>query len=937
MAGSESDEEEEDLVTYGAPLEPLEEGERIKKPVPLQDQTVRDEKGRYKRFHGAFSGGFSAGYFNTVGSKEGWAPSTFVSSRQKRAEKQVLGPEDFMDEEDLSEHGIAPKEITVSDEFASKSKDKIKEKARQIAGVAAPIPGAVLLDEYIAPAKITIGIDLLRKMGWKEGQGVGPRVKRKARKQKPEPGVKIYGCALPPGSEDSEEEEDEYQPENVTFAPKDVMPVDLAPKDNVHGLGYKGLDPSKALFGGSEEHVNIFKPSSENANLIGDLTHSKGRKLGISGQAFGVGALEDEDADIYATESLSKYDTVLKDEEPGDGLYGWTAPKQYKSKPEVEKEIKYIGKILDGFTLASKSTSSQKKIYLPPDLPRDYRPVHYFRPVISASSGNTHLAQTLAESTGKLENETTLQSRHQKSATQRRELLGETALTGPTTSVLEYLSDKDKERIKEVKQAAGQQLKTPVHQPLQSQLQAPALHDAPQQWPSLLGPQLATAGDSDFKPFASNPEKQKRYELYIESLKQGKKDVPGSCSDQSLTEWERGREQEEFLRAAVLYKPSSSVLSSRFTHAKHEDDTDKVEVARDQETDLDDKQAAAKMKMFGKLTREKFEWHPDKLLCKRFNIPDPYSESSIVGLPKVKRDKYSVFNFLTVSEPTPKTMSQPANVAVQQNNSPNKPKKPSRWDVSDKQKKKKDAISEFISLARSKVDIKEQQPLAEESKNTSKTNEAASSKVVQEESGLNEDVNEEESRPSMDLFKAIFASSSDEKSSSSEEESEGEEEPAAVPGPDLDTSKHHDESSGLPSEGQKSEVIAPEISVTITPPSKEVVDQGEEFGPRLPPVGGSGALLKDEDMQLESSEASKKERPKKSKEKHKAKREHKHKKEKKKKHKKHKHKSKHKNKKPEKTSDSDSANSSESHSEEETALSPQELLQRLKHLPLVKH
>lgn len=37
----------------------------------MQEQTVKDEKGRYKRFHGAFTGGFSAGYFNTVGSKEG--------------------------------------------------------------------------------------------------------------------------------------------------------------------------------------------------------------------------------------------------------------------------------------------------------------------------------------------------------------------------------------------------------------------------------------------------------------------------------------------------------------------------------------------------------------------------------------------------------------------------------------------------------------------------------------------------------------------------------------------------------------------------------------------------------------------------------------------------------------------------------------------------
>ncbi|XP_054856734.1 G patch domain-containing protein 1 isoform X2 [Eublepharis macularius] len=894
MAGGESDEEEEELVSYGAPLELLEEGERIKKPVPLQEQTVRDEKGRYKRFHGAFSGGFSAGYFNTVGSKEGWAPSTFVSSRQKRAEKTVLGPEDFMDEEDLSEHGIAPKEITVSDEFASKSKDKIKEKARQIAGVVAPIPGAILLDEYIAPSKITIGIDLLRKMGWKEGQGVGPRVKRKARKQKPEPGVKIYGCALPPGSEDSEEEEDEYQPENVTFAPKDVMPVDLTPKDNVHGLGYKGLDPTKALFGVSKDHLNVFNPNSENADLIGDLRHNKGRKLGISGQAFGVGALEEEDDDIYATESLSKYDTVLKDEEPGDGLYGWTAPKQYGSKPGIEKDIKYIGKILDGFRLASKSTTSPK-IYLPPDLPKDYRPVHYFRPVIKTSSENSYLAQTLAESTGKLESETTLQSRHQKSASQRRELLGETALTGPAASVLEYLSDKDKERIKEVKQAADQQLKTPVRQPLQNQFQAPALCDTPQQWQSLLGPPLATAGSSDFKPFATNPEKQKRYENYIESLKHGKKDTPGSCLDQSMTEWERGRERDEFLRAAVLYKPSSSILASRFTHAKHEDDTDKVEVVRDQETDLDDKQAAAKMKMFGKLTRERFEWHPDKLLCKRFNVPDPYSDSSIIGLPKVKRDKYSIFNFLTVSEPVPKMMSEPTSVAVQQNSTPNKPKKPSRWDVSDKEKKKKDAISEFISLARSKVDTKEQQPLTAETEDDNKTSEAASDKMVHEKTGQHEDVVEEESRPSMDLFKAIFASSSDEKSSSeeeSEEEEEEEEPPARVTEPDLDSMNHHDQHGALPSEEPESEVIAPEISVTVTvtPPLKEVVDQGEEFGPRLPPVGVSDTLLKQEDMQRTSSEASKKERPKKSKGKHKTKREHKHKKEKKKKHKKHKHK-----------------------------------------------
>lgn len=38
---------------------------------------------------------------------------------------------------------------------------------------------------YKIHLRITIGIDLLQKMGWKEGQGIGPRVKRKPRKQKP--------------------------------------------------------------------------------------------------------------------------------------------------------------------------------------------------------------------------------------------------------------------------------------------------------------------------------------------------------------------------------------------------------------------------------------------------------------------------------------------------------------------------------------------------------------------------------------------------------------------------------------------------------------------------------------------------------------------------------------------------------------------------------
>ncbi|KHN73635.1 G patch domain-containing protein 1 -like protein [Toxocara canis] len=62
-----------DLVIFGTELEELddeESGQISRRPLGIQEQVVRDERGR-RRFHGAFTGGFSAGYFNTVGSKTG--------------------------------------------------------------------------------------------------------------------------------------------------------------------------------------------------------------------------------------------------------------------------------------------------------------------------------------------------------------------------------------------------------------------------------------------------------------------------------------------------------------------------------------------------------------------------------------------------------------------------------------------------------------------------------------------------------------------------------------------------------------------------------------------------------------------------------------------------------------------------------------------------
>ncbi|XP_077447004.1 G patch domain-containing protein 1 isoform X2 [Stigmatopora argus] len=733
-----------DFVVYGTALEPLEEDEGPRKPLPLHEQTVRDEKGRFQRFHGAFTGGFSAGYFNTVGSKEGWTPSTFVSSRQQKGEKQEATPRDFMDDEDLGEHGIAPSRIITTQPFASRAPRDVAEAPGSLA---AALPGSELLDELIAPATAGVGAELLTRMGWKAGQGVGPRVKRKPRRQR------VFGCAPPPtGSEESQEDDDdEFAPENATFAPKDVAAVDFGARAGVQGLGYRGLDPALALRGKSDAHLDFFSPHSDaTSRLFGEKRRVSRRLGGVAGQAFGVGALEDDDdEDVYQRDAMSKYDTVLADE-PGDGLYGWTAPRGGGGGAigaGHRKEASYLGKILEGFALARGSQENQTAPFPPPKLPDDYRPLRRFRrrvevshlSGVSAAPGGAGVPAraALPEDAG----------RHRVVAAQRGALLGEPVLPGPS-SVMELLKPEDRQRLLRLR--GGPE---PTTSALRREEEAAAAA-----WRGLDGHRHA------FKPFQKNDAKQARYEAYLERLRGGHKDAAEASLDPSMTEWERGREKEEFVRASVLYRPTSSALASRFTRAKDDDDAgdagdDRVEVPRDQEGSTEkDKEAAVRMKMFGQLTRESLEWHPDKILCKRFNVPHPYPGSAVVGLPKVKRDKFSIFNFLTVA---------PGDAP------PPLASKKSRWD--------QEAVTEKESPAQTGALKEESSAVKSEPPDRArdgKQEAVAAAEADEEESegeadDEEEEEVEEETRPPMDVFKAIFAGSSDEASSSSSDGDDG--------------------------------------------------------------------------------------------------------------------------------------------------------------------
>lgn len=156
-----------------------------KKPIRIEDQEVRDENGR-RRFHGAFTGGFSAGYYNTgmylffilchneilfihelsklilrlyilsklnlfflisftVDTKEGWRPAEFKSSRSDR-KKHAQKPEDFMDQEDLGSFGIAPQVLRAKDDFGEHQ--SARQRLKPLFATTGSIPGKISISHF---------------------------------------------------------------------------------------------------------------------------------------------------------------------------------------------------------------------------------------------------------------------------------------------------------------------------------------------------------------------------------------------------------------------------------------------------------------------------------------------------------------------------------------------------------------------------------------------------------------------------------------------------------------------------------------------------------------------------------------------------------------------------------------------------------------------
>ncbi|XP_037933140.1 G patch domain-containing protein 1 homolog, partial [Teleopsis dalmanni] len=765
-------ETEDNLQRYGTPLEPLEEDEvPSKKPITVEEQIVTDENGK-RRFHGAFTGGFSAGFWNTVGSLEGWTPQSFKSSRTEKAtEMQKQRPEDFMDDEDLGEFGIAPQRVQAREDFVQDDKGNRKRKFLQPS--AGSIPGVPVLQQLLKPVKDKVAVRILKSMGWRPGQGIGPRQTRKQKKESKKRNerelylMQRYGCDIneqgsdsvlekPKGSDESEVDEDEDDDDEITFAPDDYEPYFCTIKTNRYGLGYTGLNRTPVLSKstisiGSGQHFNLFGPL--------EVVDKNNKKLSITGQAFGVGALEEEDEDVYARDDMSKYDFSLENK---------------KHVKKVEKIVQNK-KVIDGFDEATKGMQKGTTFIL--DLPIDFRPRNWlerrtrFAPLDPVRAQQINIEKNMKKSG---------LGRHDMNPEQRTQLLNEEPAYSKqnkaehpitsekeTTSSLKNVQDNHKKRndktLKLLEQISAKSSSFTSGGVITSEGEekndVPNIQIQPevQKENENMIAKVAKKSESlgitqisgEFKPFISDQSKQNRYEEFLAANLRDEDEITEflrKIQPLQLSEFDREMEKKEFIQARKIYKPNVGLMFDKFIS----------EAALDAEKQANKITKGDVKKII--IERTKTMWKPNALLCKRFNVPEPFG-GKMVEEKQPQKPKISIFDYLEGSINTKANFETP--VIIPKGIDKPKPMKeqnePSYYAETD--------ISLYTQTP--KIDVIDQVeiPITENKSISQQVGLATNRTVNPPKTELERKVIETKNKPAsekVELFKAIFEDSDDE-------------------------------------------------------------------------------------------------------------------------------------------------------------------------------
>ena len=451
----------------------------------------------------------------------------------------------------------------------------------------------------------TMGVKLLQRMGWRQGQGVGAKVKRRAQ------GDKTGEAHL--------------------FAPENTRMITFSKKTDKKGLGFAGESSLDGLAG---RNANDEDDDSDADARILSANRSKilvkPKKLKKS--SFGVGVLNDtgsDDEDPYAIGPSINYSKIIggdKKKRKG-GLVASTTtqrPTFTSSKKSTQRPASTLegfrrchdGRLpLNGFALSTKPLLILTEIrYPPPIVPQGWKPKRATKfdvqPGTFESTADAAKASSL-------------------DAKARSALLGEAPLPGK--SIFDFMTPAARDKLAF---ASGRSNLPPARGE-----SAPAGFEATNPTPNRtlwdlipdLDAQTASAalhrGTSGWMPYSEDPDKRSRYTAFL-TLRAGlSSTLPPRPQTWSADEW--AKELREFAQAAQVFKPISGLMATRFTSS-----TTKPRLASDAPDaaaaveepagkPADPAEEAAKVGMYGPLTRSKHLFYPTRLLCKRFGVKPP--------------------------------------------------------------------------------------------------------------------------------------------------------------------------------------------------------------------------------------------------------------------------------------------------------------------------
>lgn len=512
-----------------------------------------------------------------------------------------------MDEEDLQE-AEESRTLQTSDDFAGFGTQE--DSMRRSAAI-----------ELFRPSEQTRGVKLLMRMGWKEGQGIGPRVRRAADL-----------------GNDGDEPGDQH-----LFAPADINVISYFRKTDRKGLGYEGelQETANVAERSSKGPTRISRPveSSDEENAGPKLFKGKKSATQRPKTGFGVGVLNDEDADEddpYSMGPKISYNRVIGGDKKVKGKPKpsiGTANPMLKNKPTfVSKKLSSLKSALrkchdgrlppDGFVLADEldafsTMSINDEKYRPQQVPSDWKS--------SLSQDPTEPNATFT-STADAAKASTMTSKT------RAALLGESPLPGK--SVFDFMTPAARDRLAA---ASGRENLPPAkgeHVPAGDENHTSTADSVIGLIPKLehdVALQALNRGVGGWMPYAEDESKRERYRAYLEiqaGLHQGQdgNEIPPKAEGMRQEDWLV--EMQEFARAAHVFKPISGLMASRFTsstavpQSQNGEGSDSL-LSRPAAKPEDPAEAAAKMGMFGPMTRSFSNFYPTRLVYKRFSLPPP--------------------------------------------------------------------------------------------------------------------------------------------------------------------------------------------------------------------------------------------------------------------------------------------------------------------------